>query len=853
MKLFYFFLVLLAVKVAFAQGNLQDILDSAASGSNKTVVLEGEYFITEPIKLTEKHSGIYVESRSGATVNAGVKITGWQQEGGLFKAKLNTDRKIFSIYVNGKRATLARHPNNSANFLHSPAPSDVSKDFSDNNFGACINVFSKDLEILNGLSEAELKDVYFDFYVAWNNIKYSLISLKKNPDAETALLHILTSKAYNMFRWDKAPRFQILNAKSAIDEEGEFCYNSASKTLYYKPRQGETLENIDAYAPLLNVALYASGANIDRRIRNITFENIRFKNGSQTVLDTPQTLQFMGQASNEAESFLTFNLAENVNIINCKISNCDAYAIGFEDGVINSRIENCEIYDSGSGGIRIGRKKSKIFPASETDPDLTWNISVKNNIIYSYGRFNQAGVGILIQDCGQISIEDNTVFDGFYTGISVGWTWGDSKNHTQKNNIIGNKIFNIGQGRISDMGGIYTLGIAEDSKISGNEIFNVSRHRYGGWGIYNDEGSALFTIENNYVHDNQDCGYFMHYGKNILVQNNIFENAETTMFGLGKTYDDSFSFERNIVIYDGAKTGLFRHGAKLQAKHAKFNKNIYFDKSDKYDFSGLNFEAWQARGQDVDSLIINPNLKNYTPQNPNFKKIGFIPFPLNKAGVKGKMKLREAAILKNYIFPLRWNDPEESPHNIHAISDFAVEKVGAMPQLSLVMNDYGKRDVIIAEDAKDKEKYLLMRNSHYEQSYKPAIVLKPRIISGVALAKFKLRLNAESQTSFILRGDGIESKTPTLSFRSGSVETKEGLRNLPLNEWLDVEVRVGTGKLASNTWGYKIFQKNKLLLANDEIYECATLKNIDWAGFIMPENQPNTVDIKEIKIISETK
>ena len=92
-----------------------------------------------------------------------------------------------------------------------------------------------------------------------------------------------------------------------------------------------------------------------------------------------------------------------------------------------------------------------------------------------------------ISFAGKVTIYVSPIHHGFYTGISVGWEWGYQRSISRDNQIEYNHIHDIGQqGLLSDMGGIYTLGVSPGTTIRNNLIHDVDAHNYGGWGIYNE-------------------------------------------------------------------------------------------------------------------------------------------------------------------------------------------------------------------------------------------------------------------------------------------------------------------------------------------------------------------------------
>jgi hypothetical protein len=251
-------------------------------------------------------------------------------------------------------------------------------------------------------------------------------------------------------------------------------------------------------------------------------------------------------------------------------------------------------------------------------------------------------VGVFILQSGTNLVAHNEIDHLYYTAISVGWTWGYQETPCRENIIEFNHLHEIGQGMLSDMGGVYTLGIQRGTVIRNNLIHDVESFTYGGWGLYTDEGSTGILMEDNVVYHCKSAGFHQHYGQENIVRNNIFAfNREYQLMRTRAEEHTSFFFTNNVVLFDSGEL----LGGNWQGDRYILDRNVYWDarpgvKPQAMRFSGTTLESWQSRGHDLHSLIADPLF--VAPAKLDFRlntsspalTLGFKPILSTESGVR---------------------------------------------------------------------------------------------------------------------------------------------------------------------------------------------------------------------------
>ncbi len=320
----------------------------------------------------------------------------------------------------------------------------------------------------------------------------------------------------------------------------------------------------------------------------------------------------------------------------CLFTRLGGYAVDFGHGCQSNNVLGCDMFDLGGGGVRLGDTDARLAAAAPNVGNV-----ISDNHIHDIGLVNAPAVGVLVFLSASNLVAHNEIDHTFYTTISVGWSWGYADNPCRGNIIEFNHLHDFGQGILSDMGGVYTLGLQPGTVVRQNLIHDVNVSVYGGWGLYTDEGSSGIVLESNIVYRCQSAGMHQHYGRSNLFFNNIFAlNQESQLARTRAEPHLSFTFTNNIVYFDSGT--LF--AGNWSGTGFDLDHNIYFDTRSSPSHPPLDgflkFDDWQKSGHDLHSLFVDPLFVNPTmgdfrlrPGSPALA-FGFHPLDLGGAGVR---------------------------------------------------------------------------------------------------------------------------------------------------------------------------------------------------------------------------
>ena len=442
---------------------------------------------------------------------------------------------------------------------------------------------------------------------------------------------------------DQMARYYVDNVFEALEEPGQWYLDRAAGKLFYLPLEGETPETTEVVAPYLQTLVRIEGP-AGKPVRHVHLENLRFQHAEWLP---PADWTGSIQASFDIPGALVFHNAEHCVLYGCEIRHIAQYAVQLGAGSHDCRVVACAMSDMGAGGVRVDHEwcvgvgvtnREECLPTANTKPRAAL---VSDCVIHDGSVLYPSAIGIWIGNAGHNRILHNHIFNMNYTGISCGWTWGYADTATVANRVEYNHIHHINWAQVlSDNGAVYLLGRQPGSLVRGNHIHHISCYGYGGWGIYPDEGSSEIVFEDNLVHHTRHAAYSCHYGRDLLVCNNIFAYSSEPHLLPANRHEGHRAgvFERNIIVFrEGRMDGTGYAATGWPRNICQFRDNLIWSNSDELDL-GEPLSVMREQGQFLNTVVADPLFLD--PDGGDFSlrsdspalALGFKPFAPDQAG-----------------------------------------------------------------------------------------------------------------------------------------------------------------------------------------------------------------------------
>jgi hypothetical protein len=683
-----------------AQTAVQGILSNPKGRTNpiQVMVRAGSYYVTQPLSFSTADSGtstlgVVWENYPNETpvIDGGMKIANWVHDSGNeWQATLPSSTQYFEqFFYNGQRRLRPRLGGYLGTYYRVAAtiylPGSASGPAPDPNCTVymaglgweCFDRFQyTKTDPINGNWE-NLNSPYpqgdielYDFE------KWSAAELRIKSIDTTKDIIYLTGPTYQQDFYDGfivGHRYLVENVKDELTQPGQW-FLDRSKTpwvLTYLANSGENPPTDTVIVPQSTQVLIATG------MQYVTFQGITFQHDNWTVpsIGYPSVTGDQGVTGAVSCYNCQYVTVNGVTVTQTAGGGWEFYTNNTSATTAHNTIENSAFYDLGGFGIRVGL----LAQYNDTDANVAQFTTVQNNVISGFGRVTPGTFGIMQGDAHDNTYTHNDIYDGYEVGIKIcalGCIPGVSNSHGAYNNVASyNHVYNLGQGIMDDLGGIY---FNTDPNATGNQALNNKIHDvsdasaldadgYGGQGVYLDANTANALVQNNLVYrasattESETCGPQAPNTTNT-IKNNIFAYGRQGIKQEGCVPPASgvlqFSFTNNLVYYDRGyvQTGYAYCNNGPCTEVMKYSDNMYCyapgaacalptnpfyttgseGRSQSQYYASLS--AWQSStGEDSGSEVKNPGFANPVYPNDDYTLtespgVGFVVFDPNEAG-----------------------------------------------------------------------------------------------------------------------------------------------------------------------------------------------------------------------------
>jgi hypothetical protein len=802
----------------------------------------GVYRLSRPLVFTEEDSGterypVCYQAYPGEepVISGGTVVGGWEQEGDLWKTSIPLGREFNQLFVNGARRTRARIPNKGA-FLRTDFRPSGSEDSTRSFYFK-----AGDLENWSNLSDAIVV-----VYHSWETSIHHISTL----DLEARRVSFREKAPWGFGdKWEQQQRYYVENVFEGLDEPGEWYLNRESGMLYYYPMPDESMETAATVAPLITGPLveFAGDPAAGSFVEHLHFKGISFQHSNAQL----QSITNPKQAEIHQSGLIQARGLRKSGFEDCEITHAGAHGIWLGAGCSDNGIERCHLHDLGGGGVYIGGGwgVNDEFPAGGTVVD--------NNFIHDGSALFHGAHGVWIGKSSNNRITHNEISNFDYTGISCGWSWNFQPSTANHNAIEYNHIHHLGNGDgLSDMGGVYTLGVSPGTTIRHNHIHDIYSYEHVSYasGIYFDQGSSDILAENNLVYNIRSCPLFMHFGANCVVRNNIL--AFGGLSQVHRCREDQRShwiIERNIIYSDTAPIldGPWTDG------DWRIGNNLYWSTAGNPIFAGMDFDQWKEAGNDAGSVVADPLFAD--PENGDFSlqmnspafAQGFQPIDISRAGLVGDSEWTGFS----EQFPNRPLHDVPPPPERPVDYDFEADAAGLGPAFGgkIVTNGGGDSVLVDAQTAAGGNQSLRFTDAPGQpRKWAPHLCCTKTFSEGTVRLSFDLRNSPEAPAGIqvILRqydGASYINGLVVAVDPDGSIAVNNvSLGAIASGEWVHVEADIGLGSGFSGTCRVVLNGQEpaarELPLMNPEF------QRIDWVGILSTSDAATVFNIDNLKM-----
>lgn len=583
----------LAAAVELARGD---------AGIDTVLVADGAYFLTGPVRLGAADAGLTIAAAPGATpvLYGGLDLTGaaWQVgEAGVYTLDLAATapvRGVLDLHVGGARQTPARYPN--------ATPDDLEAGwlFADAATSGHEALRFRAGDVPEGLSLEGLR-VWVTDDRQWTS------NVARVAGIDRATRTVALSDNVPWHQLGHGSRYYLMGSRSLLDAPGEWVFEVATATLYFRPADPAILTN----GTTIVAATTDSLIEIEET-RDITIAGLELRDASPHGSDRGPDYHQIGGGAIKAVAASGIRLSDN-RIANVGVG---INLLDVEDSVVAGNT----IQHVAGHGIHLN------MPWNGRG---TRNVVVEHNTIRDIGHTFVETAGIRFSGTKGSRFGHNWIEDAAQFGINGAQTRESGEDAIQGNLVEHNTVRRANT-LTADGGGIKLY-----ARNPGGATGNIMRHNWvdgathlmslpdgrffaaGDWdprrwpqpisaGLYLDWNIDDTLIEGNLVTDSYG-GILLVNSDGTMIRGNVVVGGYGAALAAldqpaeGRPPMEGNLFTRNVVIRDNAQSAAVQlYDPTGGPPPARFEANVYFGEAVDGDAFLIHGRGW---GRDLEGDI----------------------------------------------------------------------------------------------------------------------------------------------------------------------------------------------------------------------------------------------------------
>lgn len=341
----------------------------------------------------------------------------------------------------------------------------------------------------------------------------------------------------------------VENDPTLLNRPWEWCFDEKSRSLLLMTPPATDPAKLKIVAPRIERLIRIAGS-AEGRVRNLRFQGIDFAHSAATMpaqgISEFQATFFNDRFAEKDEPARVDRLytlppaidvtyGQGITFSDVRLAHLGNQGINFGEGSRYSSLLGSEVFDVGGTGVMIGSREvwgQGAQAQNNQDGRGDWShaaqvpygTTVSDNRIHDCGRIVFGGVGIWAGYTKFTTIAHNEVYQLPYSGITLGWSFFSLMTSMESPRIEFNHVHDVMR-VLTDGGGIYVLGYQPGGVMRGNLIHDVWRNPaitgFFAHGLYFDEGSRFWRVEDNQVYDAFDDLHLNNYLRNPATYQDV--------------------------------------------------------------------------------------------------------------------------------------------------------------------------------------------------------------------------------------------------------------------------------------------------------------------------------------------